>query len=518
MDALVKYFASLTEEERDYLLSNINPKDAEKIHQALRDQLGAEDPVWYIENILGDKLWEKQKEIVLSVRDNKRTAVKSCNAAGKSFIASRIAAWFLKTHPYSKVITTAPTHRQVEEVLWGEIRSVHGRAELDGEILLTQWRMAEQWKAMGFSTDDPNAFQGHHSKFVLVILDEATGVDPQIWEAARRVLTGEYTRLLSIGNPTDPATVFKEECDSPVVNTITISAYDTPNLKEFGITPEVIEQYSWGEINRFLKERVTGPLPYPALVDPATVFDAYYRLRPGNPLYDATILGEFPAQGTDTLIPLAWIERAVNNDLPGTLPHEFGVDVAYMGSDYNVIVERFGAKAKVIKEFHGLNLRETTRVNCMLIDEKNPERVKIDSIGIGAGVYEMLVEKYGYDRIVPVNGAQTPTEIVLPGKRKTFLNYRAEIYWDLRDRFERNEISLSPADEELINELKVIKYEIKNGQIKIESKEDMKKRLGRSPDRADALAYAFASDRNMEIPAIAAAADLATPSMWKGIR
>lgn len=517
---LIKYFQSVSKEEREYLLSVLEPREVEIISKTLNSQLGKEDPSWWIANNFGLTLWDKQKEIVESVLHNQRTSVRSCHGAGKSCVAAATAQWFLHTNENSLVITTAPTHRQVEEVLWGEIRHLHTISQLPGELLRTQLRLADKWRAFGFSTDDPDAFVGHHAPHILVIFDEASGIAPEIWEAAEGVLTGDGARLLSIGNPTDPASKFKEECDSPVTNSFQISAFDCPNLKHFNITEETLSKYSHIEVDKFLAENVTGPLPFPGtgLINPAWVFDKYHRWKPTSPMWKSRVLGEFPDQGSDCLIPIGWIERAVDNDMPNTLPHEFGVDVAWMGGDENVVVERFGACARVIKKFHGMNKSDTLRILTTLVDEKNPEKIKVDSIGYGAAVFDDLAQKYGHNRVVQVNGSQSPTEIVLPGQKRVFMNYRAEVYWSLRERFERNEISLTSADDDLINQLKIIKYEIKNGQIKIEAKEDMRKRLGRSPDYADALAYAFAPDRDGEVPCIGLAEDLYQPSAWKSLR
>lgn len=519
---LVKYFESIAPEDRQYLLSTLDPQKSSAIRDMLRAQLGAEDPVWWLETSFGVKLWQKQKEIIESVQKNQRTSVISCHGAGKSFVAAHIVLWFLYMHENSIVITTAPTERQVAEVLWGEIRHAHGEHGLDGEMLRMQLRLQEKWKAFGFSTDDPNAFQGHHAPHILIVFDEASGILPPIWEAAEGVLTGDGARLLCIGNPTDPASKFKEEYDSPATTSFQISAFDCPNMAEFGITEETLSKYAWGEAEKFLAENVTGPLPYPTsgLVNPRWVFDKYHRWRPGSPMWQSRVLGMFPDQGTDCLIPIGWIERAVDKELSGTLPHELGIDVAYMGSDFNVVVERFGGKAKVLKQFHGMNKSETLRVLGTIIDEriKTLGAVKIDNVGYGAAVYEDLAAKYGYNLIIPCHGAMAPTEIVQPGVKRVYMNYRAEMYWNLRDKFERDEISLSGLDEDLINQLKIIKYEIRNGQIKIEGKEDMRKRIGRSPDDADGLVYAFAGDRGMEVPCVGLPSDLYTRSEWRDVR
>ena len=519
---LIKYFESISAEEREYLLSTLEPKKANIVREAIRAQLGLEDPVWWLETSFGVKFWEKQQKIIQSVWNNRRTSVISCHGAGKSFVAAHIAMAFLYLHEDSVVITTAPTERQVAEVLWGEIRHAHGQYNLDGEILRMQLRLREKWKAFGFSTDDPNAFQGHHTGHMLVIFDEASGIAPEIWEAAEGVLTGDGARILCIGNPTDPASKFKDEFDSPATTSFQVSAFDCPNLSRFNITEETLSRYAWGESEKFMRECVTGPLPYPnsGLVDPAWVFDKYHRWRPGSPMWQSRVLGEFPAQGSDCLIPIGWIERAIDKDLPATLPHELGIDVAYMGSDYNVVAERFGAKVKIIKRFHGMNKAETVRILSAIIDERigTLSAVKVDNVGYGAAVYEDLAEKYGYNLILSCHGAEASSEIVAPGVKKTFLNRRAEMHWNLRERFEREEISISSEDEDLISQAKIIKYQLPNGQIKIEGKEDMRKRLGRSPDDMDAVVYCFAQDKNQDIPCVGLADDLVSRSQWSLVR
>jgi hypothetical protein len=82
------------------------------------------DPTGWINERLGEFIWSKQRDIAESVRDNRRTAVKSCHDAGKSFISSRIATWWIDTHPPGEalVVSTAPTYQQVHAILWEEIR------------------------------------------------------------------------------------------------------------------------------------------------------------------------------------------------------------------------------------------------------------------------------------------------------------------------------------------------------------------------------------------------------------
>ena len=118
--------------------------------------------------------------------------------------------WFLAAYPYSRVITTAPTFTQVKELLWREIAVAHPAADgfFDGMLYDTRLELAPDWFAIGLSTDRPERFSGHHAEHLLLVVDEASGVDEAIFEAAEGFLTSESARVLLIGNPTSLAGQF----------------------------------------------------------------------------------------------------------------------------------------------------------------------------------------------------------------------------------------------------------------------------------------------------------------------
>ena len=124
---------------------------------------GANDPVWWVENILGDSPWQTQKDILEALVHNREVNVRSCHSAGKSWVASRAALWFLFNHPDSLVITTAPTARQVRGILWKEIRTAHSHSlfPLGGEPSTTALRISPSWMAIGFTAaeHDPDRLQ-----------------------------------------------------------------------------------------------------------------------------------------------------------------------------------------------------------------------------------------------------------------------------------------------------------------------------------------------------------------------
>ncbi|MFD0469917.1 hypothetical protein ACFQ0B_17485 [Nonomuraea thailandensis] len=237
----------------------------------------ARDPVGWVRRRLKQIVWSKQREVLESVRDNRRTAVQSGHGVGKSHTASLAASWWLDTHPPGQafVVTTAPTYAQVRAILWRYIRRIHKAAGLPGRVNQTEWWLDDEIVAFGRkpSDHDESAFQGIHARYVLVILDEACGVPAQLWVAADALTTNEDCRMLAIGNPDNPASEFRKVCrPGSGWHVIKISAYDSPNLTGEPIPREVAKalvgkewveekRREWGEDNPLYKAKVEGSSP-----------------------------------------------------------------------------------------------------------------------------------------------------------------------------------------------------------------------------------------------------------------
>lgn len=440
-------------------------------------QLIRNDPATFLEDGFGIKLWKKQREVVRLVRDNSKISVRSCHASGKSFIAGRIAVWFLHAFPDSIVLTTAPTFRQVQDVLWKEIRTAYynSKADLAGEVLNTRYNISPSHFAVGLSTDEPDKFQGYHAKSMLIIIDESSGVPPNIFEAIQGVASTGHIKILELGNPTDPTGHFANTFKSQFYVKVSISCFDTPNFAPF---PDI------QSLRDSTEEQRVQAVVCPYLVTPQWVYERLIDWGENTPMFQARCLGEFPTEGVDTLVSLSNALQAVErNDLDNNEPEVLGVDIARYGSDKTVFAYRRGDNLISIDRYSKEDTMQTVgKIN--LFKTQHPEiKIIIDDSGVGGGVTDRLEEQK-----VDVEAVNVGTKSY---ESEKYINLRAELYHKLAKRFVAGSVSI-PKDDLLVSELSSIKYRLNSkGQIQIESKDDMKKRGMKSPDSADAVMLAF---------------------------
>lgn len=235
-----------------------------------------DDPVGFITGALKEELWSKQVEVAEAVRDHRHVAVPSSHDTGKSFIASRLAAWWLACHEPGEafVVSSAPSFAQVRAILWREIHRAHKRGKLPGTVNQTEWWIDGEIVAYGRKPADydDDAFQGIHSRYVLVILDEACGIPPKLWTAAETIATNENCRILAIGNPDDPLSEFQKKTKSKLWHTIRIDGLQSPNFTDEVISDSLSElllsktwveerREEWGEGSALWQSKVRGVFP-----------------------------------------------------------------------------------------------------------------------------------------------------------------------------------------------------------------------------------------------------------------
>jgi hypothetical protein len=419
------------------------------------------DPIWFVENILKNKLWDKEKEILLSIRDNTTTAVRSCHASGKSYTAARIVVWWLLANENSVVITTAPTFRQVKEILWREIRGcVLGKGLFDPKCVLeTAINISSNWFALGLSSDRSDQFQGFHSPHLLVIVDEASGVSPEIYEAIDGLAP---ERTLLIGNPLKNTGRFADSFRFPNVKKIHISALQTPNI-------------------------LAGQRVIPGLITNEDIEKMKLYYGEDSDVFRVRALGEFPLQDSDSIIGVDEVSQAIQREVVPLAQWEkkMGVDPARFGDDRTVIVIR--QMEKVIRKdiFNSLDTMQIAGNVLRIAKEErvHAQNINVDEVGIGAGIVDRLREQ-GWR----VNGVNVGTKA---NDDEHYFNLRAELYADKVKNWLKTG---SLTNDEDWYELANIKYKFdSSGRLQLEKKEDMKKRGLPSPDVADALMLTFAN-------------------------
>lgn len=268
------------------------------------------DPVGWVHTELKEHLVSYQRDILEAVRDHRHVAVRSCHDSGKSFVASRLAAWWLSVHPPGQafVVTSAPTFHQVRAILWREIVRAQKKTGL-GRTNQTEWLIDDELVAFGRKPADfdDDAFQGIHARYVLVILDEAGGIPKNLWVGAETITTNEHSRILAIGNPDSPNTQFKTVCDSDNWHEIHIDGFDTPNF-----TDEFEDAIAAGELSAERAEELRD-----VLLSQIWVKERLDEWGEDDPLYLSKVRGEFP------LVPQGQVFKELNPSLEwafGKLP------------------------------------------------------------------------------------------------------------------------------------------------------------------------------------------------------
>lgn len=209
----------------------------------MRRQLEA-DPVERIRRFNGFVGWSKQNEIIRAVHATRRVAVQSSHGVGKTSVAAAVVEDFMRLGP-CRVVTTAPTWFQVETLLWSEIHRRVRAAHVPWvtKPMKASWKVRDDWAAYGLSPNEPERFQGHHGVRTLLVVDEASGVGEDIFEAGQGFLTGRYSFVLYISNPTRMTGSFYRACQPDSgFHHIKIGTFDTPNFTgEAGIAQEVLD-------------------------------------------------------------------------------------------------------------------------------------------------------------------------------------------------------------------------------------------------------------------------------------
>lgn len=456
------------------------------------------DPVAFVREILGATPWSRQIEILEAVRDHPRVAVSSGHKIGKSNVAACVALWFYSSFPDARVVMTSTTDRQVNQILWRELRMTRNRggrclgckaedpegrriarpcphsALIDGEIgelARTGLKSADFREVVGFTAREPEAVAGISGANLLYIADEASGIPDTIFEAIEGNRAGG-ARILLLSNPTRNDGEFFEAFTkkADLYHAIRVSSEETPNVVEGRIvipglaTREWIEEkkQEWGEDSPLYKVRVKGE----------------HALREDGKIFSVHTIEQAEQRWADT-------------DDAGRL--YLGVDPAGGSGtgDEAVFVARRGLKMLELQPTLGLNEEQhVVRVLEILLRHRLPREtpvVVMDPLGeIGGKVRRALREHEernpGSFELVCLRSSDGAIR-----QPQVFDRIRDELAANLEAWFKDGGAIIE--DAKLAAELHVLEYRQNvRGKYKVTPKDEIRKQLGRSPDRYDALA------------------------------
>lgn len=475
---------------------------------------------------LGVSLDAEQEAILRSVQFNARTSVASGTARGKDFVAAVAAICFLYLTPRwnkngelvenTKVALTAPTDRQVKNIMMPEISRLYNRAKQRGVVLpgrLNAYDIRtdfDEWFLTGFKADEHNheAWSGFHAVNTMFVVTEASGISDDTFAAIEGNLQGN-SRILLVFNPNTSIGYAARSQKGGRWNKFQLNSLTAPNVveKRQVIAGQVDYEWVLDKLDQWCM-----PIREDERQEEFDDFCFEGKWYRPDDLFRKKVLGKFPKVSEDILIPAQWIEAAHQRwiEAHGEEPAQagqriLGVDVAGMGRDCTVFCER---KENYVAPFRSFNSGGTAD-HMEIAGKIRAERVShpkmlvsIDTIGEGAGVFSRCVENETsqnkqyiisckYSEGAKNNSGKDLTD--LTGQHR-FLNMRAYLFWAVRDWLnpKNNTGAMLPPDPQFDEEASEIRWAFRSdGKIQIEAKEEIKKRIGRSPDKFDALANTF---------------------------
>lgn len=474
----------------------------------------------FVRDVLKARLDKEQQDIITSVQFNPMTAVASGTARGKDFVSACACLCFFYLTPRfdsagrlvknTKVAMTAPTGRQVENIMTPEVRRLLRNAGcLPGRLVANDIRTDyEEYFLTGFKADDraTEAWSGFHAVNTMFAVTEASGVSETIFNAIEGNLQGN-SRLLIVFNPNVTTGYAAKAMKSDRFAKFRLSSLNAENVvSKKQVIPGQVD-YEW------VKDKVinwcspiqktdfnTGEGDFEFDIEESGV-SKKQLFRP-NDLFRVKVLGMFPKVAEDVLIPYEWIEIANANwkrlQEDGFIPRKnpkVGVDVAGMGRDDSVLCPRYGNYVPEFDAHQSAGTADHMHVAGMITKylDKKGAKAYIDTIGEGAGVFSRLQE-LGYKNAFSCKFSESARRLNDITGEYTFANMRAYLFWAVRDWLNPKNgfgAALPPCDK-LMEEATETHWKfMSNGSIIIEPKEDIKKRIKRSPDWFDSLANTF---------------------------
>ena len=430
-------------------------------------------PEKFVEHVFGAKPEKWQARVLQSLVEHDKIAIRSGHGVGKTALLSWIIFWWLLTRFPAKAACTAPTAHQLSDVLWGELAKWHRKMpEPLGSLFQVQSDRVcfKQESQNAFAVartarkEQPEAFQGFHATHMLFLIDEASAVDDIIFEVGQGAMSTKGAKTLMVGNPTRTQGYF----------------YDAFHKNR--------SQWQCFRVSCLDSSQVDKK--YAHHMSEAYGEDSYiYRVR---------VLGEFPKAEVDVLIPLHLCESATQREIPDSEHYPvWGVDIARFGHDASALVKRQGSK--ILEPPLCWHNKDTMQMVGLIVEAYNatdhsqkPQTIYVDAIGIGAGVVDRL-----HELGLPVCGVNVAEQ---PSVKDRYERLRDELWFRARAWLEQRQCYI-PNHAKLIAELTAPRFKYTSqGKVKVESKDEMKKRGLTSPDIADAFCLTFAGGYDMLKP------------------
>jgi hypothetical protein len=473
--------------------------------------------VWSLNGYGADYKWDGTPDpiaaVFLAVAAGKRViGVESATTTGKTFAGACIVLWFVGCFKNATVVTVAPKEKQLQLHIWKEIgklwpgfKAKFPQAELT-HLRIRMLPGSDAWAAHGFIAGVAAAevegsatkAQGFHAEHMLIVFEETPGISPAIMMAFRQTCRAPHNIRLGFGNPDNIHDELHKLCTSPGALHIRISALDHPNVVRND--PSIIP----------------GAASAEAIEEERLADDQLEEA----PLYKSRIRGISPAQSKHAMIRMEWLERAALNYEDNEIRKRMsigvkarGVDVANSESGDRAAVARFqGACLDEVESFQCPDANDLgTAVAIEAVEEGiNALDIGIDAIGVGAGCINEARRTKGLENIqalyssVPAYKGDTKedngkTWEWVPDANR-FYNLRAQMWWMFREDVRLNRMAIR-RNSALFKQLTSVEWRPFNGQVRVEEKVETKKRLGSSPNDADAAIYGnFVRTRSIDPP------------------
>lgn len=472
-----------------------------------------------------------------SVRDYQVTVALSANAVGKTHVAAGISLWFLRSFQPAKVITAAaPPLENLERLLWGEIEQQLSKAPpaFDGAALgHLHLEMNSEWWLTGRAIPQSGSpaqrearFSGVHSPNLLFIIDEGDAVPEEVYQGIESCMSGGFVRMLIMFNPRAAIGSVYRRIKGGQANVVELDAFSHPNVVTGrDVVPGAVTRGKTVlRLSSWSRPATTGETPtendpewfrVPDYLDgevatredgtrtPALIGGQWRKVT--NPALSYMTLARFPGQAINQLINRSWVEaaqqrwlawRAQYGEQPPKAEPVLGLDVAEFGADRNVAALRYGGWVAPLRSWSGVDVLVTADTGATLMVEHEARMGYVDATGIGSGVPPAMRRwwaRNGYPGryATAVKVAASPSRVVTEGE---FHTLRDQLWWSVREWLRTDPGAMLPPDEALAEELCAPTYQTRKGKIVVSSKDELRDRLGRSPDRADALCLTFADD------------------------